>query len=189
VLTTRLVEKLSRKTLVRPRVYQLLARISGLLLAVYVLAKSIDTLIWINRTSPGSGFPAAQYYSWRPFGTWILFTEIVILGLIPTLILLTPRLRARSAWLVTAAGMACCGVALNRFVQTIQTLSLPTLSFDRFLSYIPSWQETGTFLAVLAYGVLVYSFSYRYFQLFPEERELKMETARQEDALPVLVER
>src|SRR5689334_18823154 len=71
ILTTRMVEKLSRKTLVRPRVYQLLARISGLLLAVYVLAKSVDTLIWINRTSPGSGFPAAQYYSWRPFGTWI----------------------------------------------------------------------------------------------------------------------
>ena len=55
ILTTRMVEKLSRKTLVRPRVYQLLARISGLLLAVYVLAKSVDTLIWINRTSPGSG--------------------------------------------------------------------------------------------------------------------------------------
>ena len=32
----------------------------------------------------------------------------------------------------------------------------------------------GTFLAVVAYGVLVYSFSFRYFQLFPEERELKV---------------
>jgi Ni/Fe-hydrogenase subunit HybB-like protein len=41
--------------------------------------------------------------------------------------------------------------------------------------YTPSWQETGTFLAVVAYGVLVYSFSFRYFQLFPQERELKME--------------
>jgi hypothetical protein len=41
--------------------------------------------------------------------------------------------------------------------------ALPTLSFDKFLSYTPSWQETGTFLGVLAYGVLVYSFSFRYF--------------------------
>jgi menaquinone reductase, integral membrane subunit len=69
---------------------------------------------------------------------------------------------------------------LNRFVQTVQTLALPTLSFDKFLSYYPSWQETGTFLAVVAYGVLVYSFSFRYFQIFPEERELKIETRRQE---------
>ena len=84
--------------------------------------------------------------------------------------------------------MACAGVALNRFVLTVQTLALPTLSFDRFLSYSPSWQETGTFLAVVAYGILVYSFSFRYFQLFPQERELKVEVARKEE-FAELVER
>jgi menaquinone reductase, integral membrane subunit len=173
LLTTWVVEKISRKKLVRPEVFALLSRISGLLLAVYVLAKTIDTLIWINRTSPGSGFLAAQYYSWQPFGTWILFAEIVLFGLVPALMLLAPQLCARTGWLVTAAFMACCGVALNRFVMTVQTLALPTLSFDRFLSYFPSWQETGTFLAVVAFGVLVYSISFRYFQLFPSERELR----------------
>ena len=188
LLTTKLVETLSRKRLVRPQVLELLGRISGLLLGVYVLAKTVDTLVWINRTSPESGFPAAQYYSWRPFGTWILFAEIVAFGLIPALILLTPRLRARPRWLVSAAAMACCGVALNRFVMTVQTLAVPTLSFDRFLSYWPSWQETGTFLAVLAYGVLVYSFSFRYFQLFPEERELKI-AVKQEEEEPALAGR
>jgi len=89
LLTTWLVEKLSRKRLVRPTVFRRLARISGLLLAVYVLAKALDTLIWINRTSPGSGFQAWQYYSWKPFGTWILFAEIVIFGLLPALVMLT----------------------------------------------------------------------------------------------------
>src|SRR6476469_4050314 len=78
LLTTWLVEKITKKRLVRPQVLPLLGRISGLMLAVYVLAKAIDTLVWINRTSPESGFPAAQYYSWRPFGTWILFAEIVV---------------------------------------------------------------------------------------------------------------
>lgn len=181
VLTTALVEKITKKRLVRPRALDLLGRISGLLLSVYVLAKTLDTLLWINRTSPGRGIPAAEYYSWHPFGTWILLLEIVGFGLVPALILLTPRLRARRAWLVSAGVLACCGVALNRFVQTVQTLALPTLPFDRFLSYFPSWQETGAFLAVVAYGVLVYSFSFRYFQLFPEERELKLEIPRQEE--------
>ncbi len=171
LLTTWLVEKISRKRLVRPEVLRLLGRISGLLLAVYVLLKTLDTLVWINRTSPGSGFSAAGYYSWHPFGTWILFAEIVVFGLAPALILLAPKLRARTGWLVSGAALACFGVALNRYVQTVQTLALPTLSFDKFLSYYPSWQETGTFLAVVAYGVLVYSFSFRYFRLFPEERE------------------
>jgi molybdopterin-containing oxidoreductase family membrane subunit len=84
-------------------------------------------------------------------------------------------LRAQRAWLVSAAAMACAGVALNRYIQTVQTLALPTLPFDKFLSYTPSWQEIGTFLAVVAYGVLVYSYSFRYLQIFPEERELKRE--------------
>jgi molybdopterin-containing oxidoreductase family membrane subunit len=172
IATTWLVEKITRKRLVSPRVFDLLGRISGLLLGVYVLGKTLDTLLWINRTSPSRGFAAAQFYSWRPFGTWILFVEIVLFGLVPALILITPRLRAKRQWLIPAAMMACAGVALNRYIQTIQTLSLPTLPFDRFLSYTPSWQEIGTFLAVLAYGVLVYSISYRYFQLFPEERGL-----------------
>jgi molybdopterin-containing oxidoreductase family membrane subunit len=93
--------------------------------------------------------------------------------LLPAAILLAPKLRARRGWLIGAAALACCGVTLNRFIQTVQTLSLPTLPFDKFLTYTPSWQEVGTFLAVVAYGVLVYSFSFRYFNLFPEERELR----------------
>ena len=68
LLTTWAVQKLSHKRLVPPEVLQLLGRISGSLLAVCVLAKSIDTLIRINRTSPGTGFQAWQYYSWKPFG-------------------------------------------------------------------------------------------------------------------------
>ncbi len=183
LFTTWLVEKISRRTLVSDRVFQLLGRISGLLLAVYVLAKTLDTLVWINRTSPERGFQAIQYYSWKPFGAWILFAEIVVFGLLPALILLTPYLRARRGWLVSAAVLACLGVALNRFVQTVQTLALPTLSFDPFLSYTPSWQEVGTFLAVAAYGVLVYSFSFRYLQLFPDERELQVQAAHKEEPM------
>ena len=187
LLTTWLAQKISRKRLVRPEVLQLLGRISGTLLAVYVLAKSIDTLVWINRTSPETGFPAWQYYSWKPFGSWILVAEIGVCGLLPALMLLAPKLRRHTGWLVTGAFLACLGVALNRFVLTVQTLALPTLSFDRFLRYTPSWQETGTFLAVVAYGVLVYSFSFRYFQLFPQERDLKLDALEAEE--PELVGR
>ena len=171
-LITALAEKLSRKTLVGASVYDVLGRISGRLLIVYVLFKSIDTLIWINHTSPAHGFPAHRFYQWGAFGTWILLAEIVLFGLVPALLLLRPQWRARRGLLLTAGALACCGVALNRFVLTIQTLSVPTLPFDRFLTYFPSWQEFGTFLAVIAYGVLLYSFSFRYLALFPREREL-----------------
>lgn len=171
-LITWTVEKVTRKRLVKADVYPLLGKISGLLLICYVLLKSVDTLIWINSTSPRFGFPAHQFYTYPAFGTWMLVLEIVVCGLAPALILLNPRLRADPRWLIPSAVLVCAGVTLNRFVLTIQTLSVPTLAFDEFLTYTPSWQETGTFLAVIAYGVLLYSVSFRYMTLFPHEREL-----------------
>jgi Ni/Fe-hydrogenase subunit HybB-like protein len=158
---------------VKPAVFDLLARVSGSLLVVYVLAKSVDTLVWINHTAFRLGAHPAQFYAFAPFGTWALLAEIVLLGLVPALVLALPRTR-RHHWLVVpAAFLACAGVAVNRFVMTVQTLALPTLAFDRFLSYAPSWQEVASFLAVVAYGVIVYSVSFRYLNLFPQERELR----------------
>jgi len=172
IVTTWLVSKLSGRTLVRPEVYQLLAKVSGSLLVVYVLAKSVDTLVWLNRTSPQLGARPARFYAFDPFGTWVLFTEIVALGLVPALLLALPRTRRDPRVLVAAAALACCGIVMNRFVMTVQTLALPTLAFDPFLSYVPSWQEAASFGAVVAYGVILYSLSFRYLNLFPQEREL-----------------
>ena len=172
VLTTRLVEKITRKNLVKPEVLAEMGRISGILLIVYVLAKTVDTLVWINSTAPSMGFQAAQFYAWKPFGTWLLFAEIVLFGLLPALILLDRNRRARMGWLIGAASLACCGIVVNRFVLTIQTLALPTLPFQPFATYTPNWSEIGTFLAVIAYGVIVYSISYRYLPLFPQEKDL-----------------
>lgn len=172
MVTTWLVQKISRKQLVKPEVFKLLGKVSGIMLIVYVLLKTVDTLVWINSTSPAAGFPAFEYYARKSFGTWILFSEVILFGLIPALLLLSRRMREKSGLLVFAAFLTCCGIMLNRFVMTIQTLALPTLPFDEFLSYVPSWQEVATFGAVIAYGVLLYSLTFRYTTLFPQEREI-----------------
>ncbi len=173
IITTWLVQLLSKKKLVKPEVLSYLGKISGILLIVYVLLKSIDTLIWINSTSPAVGFSAFDYYQTKPFGSWVLFSEIILFGLLPAMLLLKKKWRENINLLIPTACFVLLGVALNRFVLTIQTQALPTLAFDRFLSYVPSWQEVATFAAVLAYGVLLYSISFRYLTLFPQERELK----------------
>jgi menaquinone reductase, integral membrane subunit len=171
IVTTRLVESITKKQLVKREVYALLGRISGTILLFYILLKSIDTILWINNTSPAAGFPAFEYYQRKAFGTWILISEIVLFGLLPALVLVNKKRLQDLRWVIPAAVFVLAGVALNRFVMTIQTLALPTLAFDQFLSYMPSWQETATFLAVVTYGVILYSISYRYFPLFPDERQ------------------
>jgi len=171
-LITWLVQRISRKQLVKPEVLQFLGKVSGILLIVYILLKAIDTFVWMNYTSPESGFAAYMFYHAGSFGTWILVLEIVVLGLVPAVLLVTPKMRTRPGVLVGAAFAACCGIVVNRFVMTVQTLALPTLPFDAVLSYSPSWEEVATFLAVVAYGVLLYSLSYRYMTLFPQEKDL-----------------
>jgi molybdopterin-containing oxidoreductase family membrane subunit len=173
LLTTWLVQKLSGKQLVKPEVLRFLGKVSGWMLIVYVLLNTVDTLYWINHTAPAEGAPAYTFYTSPGFGTWILFAEIILLGLLPAIMLLSKRLRERPAVLVSAAFLACCGIVMNRFVMTIQTLALPTLPFDQMMSYVPSWQEIATFLAIVAYGVVLYSLSFRYMTLFPQERDIR----------------
>ena len=166
ILVTSMAEMLTGRQLVPPSVLRKLGLISGILLGVYVAAKAIDTLVWLNITSPAVGFGLSDFYAYKHFGPALLFMEIVPLGLLPAS-LLTVRLTAKKrSLLLCGAALACAGVLLNRFLLTVQTLALPTLPFDEFLQYVPSWQEVATFAGVIAYGVIVYSLSYRYLPLF-----------------------
>ena len=166
MLVTATAERLTGRQLVQPSVFRKLGFISGVLLAVYVAAKAIDTYIWLNFTTPRVGFGPSDFYSYQPLSSTFLFLAMVPFGLIPAVLLIVPFTARRRGLLLLAAVLTCCGVLLNRFVLTVQTLALPTLSFDEFLKYTPSWQEVATFGAVIAYGVIVYSLSYRYLPLF-----------------------
>ena len=125
------------------------------------------------RLAIAAGFHPYGFYSRTPFGPWTLFVELVLLGMVPAL-LLASRLGTAGRWRLAGALLACAGVTLNRFVLTIQTLSLPTLAFDPFLLYWPSWQEVATFGGAVAYGVILFSLSYRWLPLFPRERALRL---------------
>jgi menaquinone reductase, integral membrane subunit len=168
ILLTRCLEVITGKRQVSDQVYRTLARVSGGLLTAYVLAKSIDTIVWINSTSRQAGFRPWEYYSWPSFGVWILFVEIVLFGFVPAVWLWRSDPSHPNRYIFPAL-LACAGIALNRYVLTVQTLALATLPFDEFLTYSPSWQETAAFLGIVAYGVIVYSISYRYLNLFPQE--------------------
>jgi hypothetical protein len=147
---------------VKPTVYRRPGLISGVLLALYVAAKAIDSYVWLNVTSGAVGFGPADFYSHWPPSSMFLFSR-------------DRAARADSpdsddcAIYSTEARVGAVrrdASMLNRFVMTVQTLALPTLSFDPFLKYTPSWQEVATFAGVIAYGVIVYSLSYQYLSLF-----------------------
>jgi molybdopterin-containing oxidoreductase family membrane subunit len=172
ILCTKWAEWFTHKKLVSEKSIQLLAKISGWLLALYLLLKAIDTLAWAYGIVPASGLRVKDFFKQGPYGAWLLVAELGICGLIPALLLLKSKWRANHGLLIMACLLNCAGIVLNRFSFIVVSLAVPVMPFDRFWTYWPSWQEWGIALAVIGYGVLIFSASYRYLPVFPKEKEL-----------------
>ncbi|MBC2694188.1 MAG: polysulfide reductase NrfD [Desulfobacteraceae bacterium] len=173
LFVTRLTEKITGKKLVKQNVIELLAKISGWTMGTYIIAKIIDTWYWASVTAPALGLNLIDFYSNNPFyGIWILVAEIVVCGIIPSAILLSPKGRSNSTLLFTALSLACIGVLINRWVMVLQVMAAPVMTFENWVMYIPSWQEVATTILPMAYGVILVMISFRYLPIFPQEREL-----------------
>jgi molybdopterin-containing oxidoreductase family membrane subunit len=172
ILCTKLTEFLSRKKLVPDDAIQFLAKLSGWLLALYMVLKTFDYLGWIYGIVPRSGLTFMDFFNEGPYGVWLIVAEMIFCGFLPAIILLTPAGRKSQGWLILASLLNCTGIVLNRFLFIIVTLAVPVMPFDRFWGYLPTWQEWGIGLAVVGYGFLVFSLAYRYLPMFPKEAEL-----------------
>ncbi len=170
-LVCRAIEKVTRKNLVDHSVYELIAKIVGRLLLVYIVLKIADTLYWALVLAPEFGFKLTDFYH-PPYGMWLLITEIVICGVLPAIVLNIPEARKNTPILFTAFFLDCTGIVINRFVMTVQALAAPVMPFDKWEVYVPTVYEWAPGIAMLAYCTLVISLSYRYLPIFPREKEL-----------------
>jgi len=195
ILVTKITEWSAKKKLVKDNVIELLAKISGWMLFTYIIAKIVDTVWWAFHMLPKLGFTLMDFYSNNldayPHNTfykpWILFMEIVVCGIIPALILITPKWRKNTKLFMGAIILAVLGVCINRWVFVLQVMAVPVLTFENWVLYLPSWQEVFTTILPVAIGVIVVSASYRYLPIFPQEKELNpidsMESAQNEEAV------
>lgn len=175
ILVTKIIEKASGKKLVKDNVIKLLAKISGWMIATYIIVKIIDTIYWAAVTAPAQGCNLMDFYSNNPlYGIWILILEIIICGVVPAVILITPKLRDNSFLFTSAIILGVIGVSLNRWVMVLQVMAVPVMPFEDWFLYYPSWQEVATTILPVAYGVIMVAFSYRYLPVFPQEQELNM---------------
>ena len=171
ILVTMMVQGITRKKLVRRDAISLLAKVTGFLLAFYLVFKILDTWWWATQTAPSKGMSFGEFFK-APYGMWLLFAEIAVCGIIPAILLLTPKARNDDVLLIVACILDCAGIVINRFVFTVQNLALPVMPFDHWEIYVPTWTEWAPTVALIAYGALIISLAYRYLPVFPREREL-----------------
>ncbi|MDD3313518.1 menaquinone reductase integral membrane subunit QrcD [Pseudodesulfovibrio sp.] len=176
VLVATFMEKLTGKKLVDFKTKALMGKIAGTMLCVYMFFKILDTWAWATGYLPSVGLTFDQMFYGVAYGKWLLWTEIVICGVVPAIMLVTPSIRNRPALLYTAALLDCLGVSLNRYIFTVQTIAFPAMPFDKWYVYYPNWVEYASSIMIVAYGFLVLSLSYRYLPVFPMETKLNYQS-------------
>lgn len=173
VLVASLMEKITGKKLVSWEVKSIMGKIAATMLAVYLIFKCLDTWWWVVGTLPNhAGMTFDQMFHGWVYGKWLLVAEIGVCGILPCVVLLTPSLRNKPALFYAMAVLVCSGIAINRYVITVQTLAMPVMPFDEWVVYAPNWVEWACSGLVLAYGALILSLTYRYLPVFPQEVEL-----------------
>lgn len=170
VLVCTFMEKLTGRKLVDFKTKALMGKIAGTMLTVYIVFKILDTWAWANNYLPSTGMTFDEMFYGVIYGKWLMFTEIILCGLVPALMLITPSIRNNPTLLYTAGILDCIGITLNRYLFTVQTIAIPLLPFDSWRTYAPNWAEWATSGMIVAYGFLVMSLSYRYLPVFPQER-------------------
>lgn len=178
VLVATFMEKLTGKKLVDFKTKSLMAKIAGTMLCVYMFFKILDTWAWATGYLPSVGLTFDQMFYGVAYGKWLLWTEIVLCGVVPAIMLVTPSIRNRPALLYTAAILDCIGVSLNRYIFTVQTIAFPVMPFDDWQVYYPNWVEYASSIMIVAYGFLVLSLVYRYLPLFPQETQLNYQSGK-----------
>ena len=176
VLVATFMEKLTGKKLVDFKTKALMGKIAGTMLCVYMFFKILDTWAWATGYLPSVGLTFDQMFYGVAYGKWLLYTEIVLCGVVPAIMLITPSIRNRPGLLYTAAILDCLGVSLNRYIFTVQTIAFPAMPFDKWYVYYPNWVEYASSIMIVAYGFLVLSLSYRYLPVFPLETKLNYQS-------------
>jgi molybdopterin-containing oxidoreductase family membrane subunit len=171
-LVCTLMEKLTGKKLVEFRIKTLMGKIGGTMLCLYLFFKLIDTWYWAVDTLPAMGFTFNEVFYKVVYGKWLLWTELIVCGIVPAIMLMIPNMRKNPFFLYLSGILVCTGITINRYVFTVQTLALPVMPFDEWKIYNPNWAEWLPSIMIIAYGFLILSLAYRYLPVFPQERKL-----------------
>ena len=178
LLLTILVGKLNRRKIISRELQYDISRLAGFALLAYLYLKLWD---WAATSyysqSPGATEAIALLQSTTPYTQTFWWLEIILGGVVPAIILLSPILRKNDRYTLLALGSIIMGVTVNRWNVTLSGLVAPPHwspgVLGRILSapYLPTWNEIIVSLGIIAYALLAFSFGVKYLPIFPKDEE------------------
>jgi Ni/Fe-hydrogenase subunit HybB-like protein len=174
LLGTLIVSQLRGRLMVAREVVRDMAVMAGAAMVAYLYLKLWD---WAATTYYSNVTAREQVLSFlrqtTPYGETYWLIEVVLGGIVPAIIFLSPRLRKNLRLLMLAGILAIAGVVMTRWNVTISGLVVPqdwspgvAFLFPR-LSYIPTLPELGAFLGIIAYALLGFTLGVRYLPIYP----------------------
>ena len=176
LLLTILVGKLNRRQIISRELQYDISRFAGYALLAYLYLKIWDwAATSYYSSSPGATEALALLQSTTPYTRTFWWIEIILGGIIPSLILLNADLRKNDRYTMLALGAIIAGVTVNRWNVTLSGLIAPPRWSPGVLgnlisaSYIPSWNEIIVSVGIIAYALLAFSIGVRYLPIFPKD--------------------
>ncbi len=162
-----------------------LGRFVGIAAAIYLYVRLWDVFAMSYTHLPGRAEGLEMLTGGAlalPF--WV--GELLLGALVPAVLLLVPRLRERRWALPLACVLLVAGLAVMRWdvniaAQLLRVGYIPGEPVGGFASYVPTWVEWVTSGAIVAYGLLAFTWSLHLFPVFAG----RAEKGTQHAALPV----
>ncbi len=178
LLLTIIVGKLRNRTIISRQLLNDVSRFTGFAILAYLYLKLWD---WAATTyyshTPGMSEALARLRSTTPYTQTFWWLEVFLGAIIPAIILLYPRFRRNDRYVMLALAFIILGVSVNRWNVTLSGLVAPpqwspgVLGNVHAASYLPTWNEVGVSMGIIAYALLAFSFGVRYLPIYPQESE------------------
>lgn len=168
VVTSRIM----RRELVKRRLLNELARITGWVIVVCGIVRVTDLAAnYYFSYRPFLGESTHLLYEMTPYSLSLTLGEFLFGMVVPLIIFFNPNLRWRHRNLVVAGLSTTIGLLLCRWHTTLSGL-VATVSYSpsnpmvQFFSYSPTWVEWAAVAGVLAYAGLAYTLAVRFLPIF-----------------------
>ncbi|MBN1497767.1 MAG: polysulfide reductase NrfD [Spirochaetes bacterium] len=172
--------KVMKKEVVPKETFHSIAKVSGIMLSVYFVARIIDVSLMATKWTPlfDRSFAGMMggYYGW-----WMLAVEFILLIVAISMLLIKKNREQEKTFLVgisTGAG----ALFVNKLFVVLNGSSVPNFPWKSFAAYNPTIQEWFIFLGGLSVMVLIYMWFAKYTPLFPHAEHAHHEGGEQQGA-------
>jgi molybdopterin-containing oxidoreductase family membrane subunit len=177
LLATMLTARLTHSRLVRGDIKHQVARVIGYTVLAYLYIKLWDWAVTSYYSqAPGTASAMQRLQATTPYSTTFWGLEILLGGLVPTIILLYQPMRRNDRALMLGLALIVVGLVVNRWNVTLSGLvAPPDWSPGVFgnvvaASYSPTSIEVMVALGIIAYILLGFSLGVRYLPIYGKKR-------------------